>query len=282
MMRTLKLTALTVLMGGTLAGCIATPQNDILNATLWTQKSVEFKANSIAMYELAKIKLDDALADKSWTGAPNEQGDNYSGKPPAVMLDVDETVLDNSAYEAWLVANDQSYGSKTWVPFVRSETSTPVPGSLDFIKYAESKGVKVFYVSNRKAPQEEATRNNLKAYGYPIDTSEDTVLLRKEKEAWNSSKKSPRRAHITENYRLVMVVGDNFSDFVDDYKGTIDERKAVLDKYEDMWGSKWIMISNPMYGSWESAAFGHNWGLTSAERRKLKHESLDVWVPAEE
>lgn len=274
----LSLWGVSVSMGG-IVHADEVKQNDLLNATLWTQKSVEFKANSLAMYKLAKIMLDQAILDKSWTGAPNEQEGDFSDKPPAVMLDVDETVLDNSAYEAWLVANGESYGSKTWVPFVRAEVSPPVAGSLEFIKYAKSKGVKIFYVSNRKAPQEEATRNNLKAYGYPIDTDEDTVLLRKEIEAWNSSKKSPRRAHITENYRLVMIVGDNFSDFVDDYKGTIEERKKVLDQYRDMWGSKWIMIANPMYGSWESAAFGHDWKKSPDERRKMKLDAMDIWLP---
>ena len=88
------------------------------------------------------------------------------------------------------------------------------PGSLAFIKYANSKGVKVFYVSNRKAPQEEATRNNLKALGYPIDESEDTVLLKGEMDDWGS-KKGTRRTVITQTYRLVMIVGDNFGDFVD-------------------------------------------------------------------
>ena len=282
-MKILKLTALSaILCGGVLGSFTANaemPQNDILNATLWTQTSVEFKANSLGMYKLATMMLDASLMDKSWTAAPAEQKGDYSAKPPAVMLDVDETVLDNSPYEAWLVANDKSYGSKTWVPFVRSATSLPVAGSLAFIKHAVTKGVKVFYVSNRKGPQEEATRTNLKALGYPVDESEDTVLLRKEKKEWNSSKKSPRRSHITENYRLVMVVGDNFSDFLDDYSGSIAERNAVLEKHQDLWGSKWIMIANPMYGSWESAAFGHNWKLSGDERRKMKHDAMSIWKP---
>ncbi len=194
------------------------------------------------------------------------------------MLDVDETVLDNSLYQAWMVRSDGHFSSKTWVPFVRSEQSLPIPGSLEFIKSARSKGVKVFYVSNRKAPQEDATRNNLKALGYPIDESEDTVLLKGEKEEWGS-KKGTRRTIITEKYRLVMIVGDNFGDFVDGYKGSVEERHALAAKNNDLWGSKWIVIANPTYGSWESAAFGHNYKQSGDERRQLKLDALTSWQP---
>lgn len=256
----------------------AKAESELLNSTLWTQSSVEFKGNSLAIYKLARIMLDEALADKSWTAAPDEQASGFEGKPPAVILDVDETVLDNSAYQAWLVKAGKSYSSKTWVPFVRSETSGPVPGSLEFIKGAVGKGVKVFYVTNRKAPQEDATRNNLKALGYPVDESEDTVLMRGEIEAWKSSKKGVRRAHIAENYRIVMVVGDNFGDFVDGYKGSLTEREALMTKHGDMWGSRWFVIANPMYGSWESAHFGHDWKLPSEQRRQMKHDAMGIWA----
>ena len=253
-------------------------ESDLMNATLWTQTSVEFKANSLAMYKLAEIMLDEALADTSWTAAPAEQGSDFDAKPPAVILDVDETVLDNSSYEAWLAKTGESYSSKTWVPFVRSETSLPVPGSLEFIKHAVEKGVKVFYVTNRKAPQEQATRNNLKALGYPIDESEDTVLMKAETEAWKSSKKGARRAHITQNHRVIMILGDNFGDFVDGYKGSLDERVALLNEHKDMWGTRWFVIANPMYGSWESAPFGHDWKLPAEQRRAKKYEAMESWA----
>lgn len=252
--------------------------NDGLDATLWTQTSVEYRANAIGMYKLAQMMLDRALGDKSWTAAPAEQTGAYRNKPPAVVLDLDETVLDNSPYNAWRVHNDQGYRSTTWVPFVRSERSRAIPGSLEFIEYARSKGVKVFYLSNREAPQEAATRNNLKALGYPIDVSEDTVLLRGERQEWGS-KKGSRRAVIAAKYRLVMLVGDNFGDFVDGYKGSLAERRALADTHEDLWGSKWIVIANPMYGSWETAAFGHDYRLSGEQRREMKRDALTPWQP---
>ena len=155
--------------------------------------------------------------------------------------------------------------------------SRPIPGSLDFIKMAHAKGVKIFYVTNRKAPLEDGTRQNLAKFGYPVDTDEDTVLTRGEKDEWKSSKKSPRRKHVAANYRVLMVFGDNFGDFVDGYKGSIAERNALYAKNDAMWGSKWYMIANPSYGSWESAAFGHNWGEKGGVRRQMNHDAMDAW-----
>ena len=255
------------------------PQNDILNATLWGQTSIEFQANSLAVYALAKMMLDKALADKTWTAAPVVQTGDFAGKPPAVILDVDETVLDNSAYEAWLVKEDKGYSSKTWGPFVNTATSTPIAGSLDFIKYAVSKGVQIFYVSNRKAPLEAASLDNLKALGYPVDESEDTLLFRGEKPEWKTSKKGVRRAHVAAKYRILMLFGDNFGDFVDGYKGSIAERQALYEKHAAMWGSRWFVIANPMYGSWVSAAFGHKWKLSPDERRQMKLDAMRHWAP---
>jgi acid phosphatase len=143
---------------------------------------------------------------------------------------------------------------------------------------AHGKGVKIFYITNRKAPLEDGTRKNLAKFGYPVDTSEDMVLTRGEKDEWKSSKKSPRRKHVAANYRVLMVFGDNFGDFVDGYKGSIAERQALYEKNDAMWGSKWYMIANPSYGSWESAAFGHNWRKPGAERRQMKHQALETWA----
>jgi acid phosphatase len=254
------------------------PPHDGLNAALWTQTAVEFKGNARGMYRLAEIMLDRALEDKTWTAFPVEQGEDFGEKPPAVMLDVDETVLDNSAYAAWQIATGNSYSSKTWAPFVRTETSVPVPGSLEFIRYARKKGVRVFYVTNRKAPQEAATRKNLKALGYPIDEAagEDVVLMKGEREEWGS-KKGSRKRLIAEKYRVLIVVGDNFGDFTDEYKGSLEQRKKIYDRYADFWGTRWIVISNPTYGSWESAAFGGNWKLSAEERREMKIGAMDAW-----
>ncbi|WP_420404453.1 5'-nucleotidase, lipoprotein e(P4) family [Nisaea sp.] len=253
------------------------PAHDGLNATYWVQNAVEYKANAYALYQLATVRLDQALADTSWTAALEQTGD-YQSKPPAVILDIDETVLDNSPYQAWIVEKDKYYSSKTWGPFVESQTSRVIPGSLEFTKYAKSKGVKVIYVSNRKAPGEDATRANLKKFGYPVDEDTDVVLLRGEKEEWKSSNKTPRREAVAAEYRVLLQLGDNLGDFTDEnVKGSPSERLETFKKYQAMWGKQWIMFANPTYGSWEGAAINNNWRAPSSEKRAMKHAIMDEW-----
>jgi 5'-nucleotidase (lipoprotein e(P4) family) len=252
--------------------------HDGLNSTYWTQHSVEFKANAIAAYKLAEMRLDQALADKNWTAVVEQKG-KYQDLPPAVILDVDETVLDNSPYQAWLVTANKSFHPKTWGQFVNSVTSRVIPGSLAFTKYADSKGVKVFYVSNRTGDLEEATRKNLEKFGYPMGGNVDTVILKKERKEWSSSKKGVRRAHIAKDYRVLLVMGDNLGDFSDAYKKSPKERAAILEQNKDRWGKDWIMISNPTYGSWESAPFGHSYKVPRAGQRQKKIEALEPWKP---
>jgi acid phosphatase len=254
----------------------AAEANDNLNATLWMQGSVEYAGVTKSAYQLAAVMLDRALADTNWTAIPGEQGGSHKDKPPAVILDVDETVLDNSKFQAWMVMNGTFFNPKDWGAFVNSVDSMPVPGSLAFTKYADSKGVKVFYVSNRTGDLEEATRKNLVKYGYPMGGNVDTVLLKKEKPEWASSKKSPRRTYVGADYRVLLVLGDNFGDFVDGYKGSVAERHALFDKHDSMWGTKWIMLPNPSYGSWESATFDHNW--KEADQRGKKQGALSAWA----
>lgn len=252
--------------------------NDNLNATLWTQRSVEFKGHALGAFALAKLRLDEALEDTGWTAAPAEQSGEFANLPPAVIVDVDETVLDNSAYQAWLVLNDTGFSSKTWGPFVKTENSGEVPGAADFLKYADGKGVKVFYVSNRAADLEEATRNNLNKLGFPMGGNVDTVLLKGEREGWGSAKGS-RRAVIAKDYRVLLLIGDNFGDFVDAYKGNEAERLQALESNKARWGREWIVVANPTYGSFESAPFEHNYKLSEGERRAAKRAVLDAWKP---
>ncbi len=248
--------------------------NDGLNAVLWYQTSVEYKTTAKSVYAGAERLLGAAIGDHSWTAAL-EQGDNYMSKPPAIILDVDETVLDNSAYQSWVVTKDTSYSSKTWAEFVNAEISTPTPGALELTKAAAEKGVAVYYVTNRKAPEEAATIANLKKYGFPYADAEH-VMLRGEKKDWGSAK-GTRRMAVAADHRIIMMFGDNFGDFVDDMGGDIKGRLAKMDDYSAYWGERWFMLPNPTYGSWESAAFGDNWKLSPEERRQMKYDSLTDW-----
>jgi 5'-nucleotidase (lipoprotein e(P4) family) len=254
----------------------APPASDLLNAVLWMQRSVEYKASALSAFALARIRLEHALADPTWTAAPKEQTGAYQSLPPAVILDVDETILDNSGYQAWMTLQGTTFDPKTWNAYVNTVTSRAIPGAVEFARYADARGVKVFYVSNRTAEEEPATRKNLEKFGFPIDTAMDTVLSAREKPDWTSAK-GTRRAFIAKEYRVLLNLGDNFSDFTDDYRGNEVQRLAVLQQYKDHWGRDWIMLPNPTYGSFESAPFNHDFKKSEAERRKAKRDALEPW-----
>jgi 5'-nucleotidase (lipoprotein e(P4) family) len=156
--------ALSLLTLPASADDMTVPQNDLLNATLWVSNSIEYKANTLSMFQLARIRLDEALADKSWT-ATGQTGD-YQSLPPAIIADADETLIDNGLYEAWLVVAGKSYSGKTYDEWTKAMAAKAVPGAVEFAKYADAKGVKVFYVTNRDASQEDATRKNMEALGF--------------------------------------------------------------------------------------------------------------------
>ncbi|WP_042698575.1 5'-nucleotidase, lipoprotein e(P4) family [Azospirillum sp. B506] len=272
--------ALSLLAGPALAADPApqgsVPQSDLLNAELWMQRSVEYKANALAVYALGKIQLDKALADKNWTAATEQTG-NYQDLPPAVVLDLDETAMDNSAYQAGLVTTNGEFSSKTWDAWVKAEKATAVPGAVEFTQYAESKGVKVFYVTNRNADQEEPTRRNAQALGFPMGGNVDTFLMSKEKPDWGSAK-GTRRAYIAKDYRIVLLFGDNFGDFSDAYNGSEAERLKAFEAVKEHFGRDWLMLANPGYGSFESAPYGHNFKLSADEKRAKKIGALEPWV----
>ena len=252
------------------------PASDLLNAVLWMQRSVEFKASALTAFALARVRLDQALADPNWTGAPKEQAGAYQSLPPAVILDIDETIFDNSGYQAWMVLKGTTFDPKTWNAYVNTMTSLPIPGALEFAQYADSKGVKVFYITNRVAEEEPATRKNLEKLGFLMGGNADTMLMARKQSDWGSAK-GMRCAHVARSYRVLLNVGDNFGDFVDEFRGNEAERLKVLEQHKDRWGREWIMIANPSYGSFESAPFGHDFKLPEGEKRKLKRGALDAW-----
>ena len=279
---TLKCTLRATVLATGLLACAAsttlaqTPQHDLLNAALWMQRSVEYKANSLAIFALAKIRLDQALADKSWTAAPVEQTGAFQDLPPALILDLDETLIDNSRFQAWMVMNDKTFTGPVWTQFVNSGVSEEIPGALDFLKYAESKGVKLFYVSNRTGEEEAGTRKNLERLGFPMGGNVDTFLFARKKPDWGSAK-GTRRAVVAKDYRVLLMLGDNFGDFTDAYRGSEADRLKAYEENKGRWGREWIMLANPAYGSFESAPFGHDYKKSADEQRKAKRDVLDAW-----
>ena len=254
----------------------AIPQNDDLNAVLWDQTSVEFKAVTTGAYALAKMRLDEALADKTWTAATEQTGD-VSALPPAIILDVDDTTVNTSAYQAWTVAKGTAYSGKTWGPYVAAEQDVALPGAVDFTKYADSKGVKVFYVTNRTADQEAPTKEEMTKMGFPDGGNVDTYLMAKEQPDWTSAK-GTRRTFIAKNYRILLLLGDNMGDFTDKFGGSVADRDQVYADTAAHWGHDWIALPNPTYGSFESSPYLTDYSKSVDEQRKEKISALKPWA----
>ena len=241
-------------------------------AVLYAQSSAEYEANNLQTFAGAKLALEKALVNKNWTAAI-EQKEDFSEKPPAVILDIDETVLNNIPFQARAIIKGESYPNG-WVEWMLEEASTSVAGVSEFLKYADSKGIKIFYVTNRIAIAEEATRNNLKKLGLPFDTDRD-VLLMKNENGWTSDKVS-RRELIAQDYRILLLIGDQLGDFIslDEATAGMDSRKEIAAKYEEMWGKKWFMITNPIYGRWEASIYNNEYPDTESELMQMRLKAL--------
>ena len=240
-------------------------------SVLYQQTAAERMAGSLQTFKLAKQAIDKALADLSWSALP---GQNTRDKKPAIIVDVDETVLDNTAYEARMILDGTKY-PEGWVSWGKEAAATEVPGAKNFLNYAASKGVTIFYVTNRVVELKEATKKNLTSLGMPWNQTKDTVLMRGENN-WDSDK-GPRRALIGNEYRVLLMVGDNLGDFVDakDNNLSPSNRANIVKDYADYWGVKWFMLQNIAYGDWEGALYNFDYSLSPDEVHKTRLESLE-------
>jgi 5'-nucleotidase (lipoprotein e(P4) family) len=222
-----------------LFGCTAArqpcdPGLALVNSTLWMQSAAEYQAAARQTYATARVALDAALAQPS-------------GKPNAVILDLDETALDNSGFAARAIRKHTTFTfGDDWSEWVSESASKAVPGAKEFLDYASSRGVTPFYITNRTADMEPATRVNLEKLGFPLSATEDTLLTRGEREEWNTTNKTTRRDYVSSRYRVLLLFGDDLNDFTAD--------RANIDPA--LWGARWFVVPNAIYGSWESAAAG--------------------------
>lgn len=247
-----------------------------LNATAWVQTAAEWKIAARQAYFLATRQLDAALKDPKWNAVA--EGNGSLRLPPAVILDLDETVLDNSAYQARLVRDDAPFTPQSWGNWVAQADATAVPGAQKFLDFARKKGVQIFYVSNRSQGEEAATRQNLKRLGLPVQGPADHVLTLGERPEWTSDKIT-RRRYVAAKHRVLLLIGDDLNDFITAKPRSLQERLDLLEKYSASWGQKWILLSNPLYGSWEGALFGYKNDLSRQEMLGRKYGALQTREP---
>lgn len=240
-----------------------------LNGVLWVQTSAEYRVSAIQAFRLAELRVKEALADQTITAA-TEQTTEYQSLPPAVIVDVDETVLDNSPFQAHLVETGQEFSPALWEGWVSEAQAEPVPGAKEFVAFLKDQGVEVFYVTNRKL--KEPTLENIRAALDP-DVADNHVLCKYEKREWGSDKTS-RRALIAKTYRILLLVGDDYNDFARLGKTGASERTHLAEQFQEYWGTRWIVISNPLYGNWERALYDYNFGLSRQGKINRKLEQL--------
>jgi acid phosphatase len=254
------------------------PPNDDLDATVWYQTSVERDLVYRQAYRSAGEHLAAALADKAWDALPKGDRDNDASKlPPAIIVDVDETVLDNAPDQVRQIRSGKGFDNDAWRAWVFEAQAKPLPGALEFLRAAAAQGVTVFYVSNRDADQADATVANLRKAGFPIADASQFLGLGMTIPGCESkgSDKTCRRRLVGERYRVLMQVGDQVSDFIALPDNTLGGRRAAMAPYLGWIGERWWALPNPMYGSWESAAIGAAKGQPATAQRAAKEAALD-------
>ena len=225
-------------------------------ATNWYQTSGEAKALYIQGYNVATERL------KEYLKKPHE-------KPYSIVLDLDETVLDNSPYQAENIVKGVGYTSETWDEWVKMKKAKAVPGAKEFLQFADKNGVKIYYISDRVESQLDATIENLKNEGIPVQSRENVLLKNKE----DKSGKVNRREYVKKHTDLIMLFGDNLSDFDVFSSSSIEDRNKRVEELSAEFGEKFILFPNPMYGAFESAIYGGKFPAAK-EKLEIKEQSL--------
>ena len=237
------------------------PENDL--GILWVKHSAEYQAITMQVYQSAAADLPGFIADKNWSAMPGHPVD--PNLPPAVVIDVDETVVSNVEFQ---LAFERPFTNRKMYDFFQEHDAIPVAGVVEFVAAARAAGVTPFFVTNRPCepiegkpgdcPQKDWTIKELRSIG--IETDADHVLLADE-QGWDRAKIG-RREHIAENYRVIMLFGDDLGDFSPCVRrklygpctepATRASRQAIIDEHQHLWGNGWYILPGPMHGSWTS------------------------------
>ncbi len=230
----------------------------------WVQTAAEFDALSLQAYRTAARQLDAKIADTSWSALPDQT--DAADLPPAIIFDVDETVVSNVEFQATLIPPFQEIKLYRWS---RDNVADPIAGFAEFAALAQSNGVELFFVTNRGCERidgiddpchyDAVTRQDIEESGFTTDR--DHVMLAYEKREWSKEKKI-RRDAVARNHRVIMLFGDDLGDFIACTRrralapctegATIANRRRAAMEYGDYWGNGWYVLPNPMHGSWTS------------------------------
>ncbi|MEJ8547419.1 5'-nucleotidase, lipoprotein e(P4) family [Brevibacillus borstelensis] len=225
--------------------------------TLWL-KSAEGRALSYQTFNLAKMMFDKALAE------------NETKEKLAVIVDIDDTIIDTSGYTVDIILGAEASG-EAWRKWVQSNVATPLPGAVEFLNYVVEKGGDVYYVTNRLPDIKEATVKSLAHLGFP-QAEYSHLFIR---EQGMASSKESRRQEVAKDHKIVLLMGDNLEDFSDLFAPvSVKAREEAVHKAKDLFGTKFIVLPNPMYGDWEKAIIESKKDLTAEQVKQMKKKTL--------
>ena len=222
---------------------------------LWMRTSAEYRALAYQGYNVAMNAVKMAVADPS-----------HQRKPLAIVLDADETVVDNTKLMGESIVNGNGrFDAPWWRQAVHQGKSQAMPGAVEFLNEVHKQGVEIFYISNRYAPVNlDVTIQNFKELGFPSVDKDHVLLFEKD------SDKQPRFDMIAKKYYVIVYMGDNAGDFPIGTKGkTLAERNAIIDNHKEDFGITFVVFPNPAYGSWVSALAKGYQNLSPEEQNKL-------------
>jgi len=213
-------------------------QENLANATVWFQRSPEMRALYYQGYNIAKLRLAEFNKQKT-------------SKPKAVVVDIDETMIDNSPFEAQQIFDSKGYSPESWKKWSLLAKAKAVPGAVEFTHFCDSLGVTVIYISNRKVDELDATIKNLDSLGFSYAKKE--YMLFKQ----DASSKKARRDQVSQKYEIVMLIGDNLNDLSEVFENRgVDWGVSVTEQNKKEFGNRFIVLPNPMYGEWEKNIYG--------------------------
>ena len=188
-----------------------------------------------------------------------------------MIVDIDETVLSSAYYHAYLIKHGLLYSHQTWKPFIAQAIGIATPGSHQFLNYAKSRGVSIFYITNRSHEEYPGTVNNLNKVGFP-DADATHILMKQ-----LSYDKQLRRDLVKQKYSVALLLGDDLNDFMSIFRHqSAANHLASTNQVKNLWGKKFIILPNPMYGEWVDTIYKWQDPLTARAKLDIRSKQLDT------
>ncbi|MDE1193495.1 MAG: 5'-nucleotidase, lipoprotein e(P4) family [Arachidicoccus sp.] len=210
-------------------GCITVKNNQLVTnsannntivggklfTAVWQQRAAEYKALCEQAYNIATLRV------QQYYNA------DTSSKAKAIVTDIDETFLNNAPYAVHQALQGKDFSSASWSEWTSRADADTLAGALAFFKFAASKGMTIFYVTNRNEADRQGTLKNLQKFGFPNADNEHLWLMDK------TSSKEERRQKIAKDYDIVLLLGDNLGDF-----SALFDKKSEAERSENVLNNK--------------------------------------------